>query len=140
MSWKMRAVLLIHFMIYFYDGTNSDVVINAIQAYSQGQCFLDVVDNAHTKTKLVSLAADKEFDTTKNIWKDHVKTVENSNHNQSNKNVSNILLEHKIKSPLKQYMEHCYRGETTSDMQGQITPCIDNLHDSKDWMAMVANI
>lgn len=35
-SWKMRAILLIHFIIYFYDDTNSDVVINAIQAYSQG--------------------------------------------------------------------------------------------------------
>lgn len=136
----MRAILLIHFIIYFYDDTNSDVVINAIQAYSQGQCFLNVVDNAHTKDKLVSLGTDKEFDTTKNIWKNHVKTVENFNHNQFNKNVSNILLEQKIKSPLKQYIEHCYRGEITSDMQGQRTPCIDNIHDSTDRMAMVANI
>lgn len=35
-SWKMRAVSLIDFMIYFYDDANSDVVINVIQAYSQG--------------------------------------------------------------------------------------------------------
>lgn len=35
-SWKMRAVSLIDFMIYFYDDANSDVVIKVIQAYSQG--------------------------------------------------------------------------------------------------------
>lgn len=65
----MRAISLIYFVIYFYDDTNSDVVANAIQVYSQGWCSLDVVDNSHPKGKLVNLAVDQEFDTNENNWK-----------------------------------------------------------------------
>jgi hypothetical protein len=79
-------------MIYFFDDANSDVVTDAIQAYSQGWCFLDVIDSLHPKRKLVSPTVIKEFNTIQNIWKNHVKTIKNSDHNQSNMNVWNLLL------------------------------------------------
>lgn len=97
----MRTISLIHFVIYFYDNTNSDVVANAIQSYFQEWCFL-VVNNSHPKEKLVNLIVDQEFDTIENNWKSHFNAVENFDHNEFNKNVSNILLEQMIKSALKQ--------------------------------------
>jgi len=71
----MRAVLLIYFIIYFYDGTNSDVVNGAFEACSQAWGFMDIVDSSDPdedpETNLVSFAADKEFDTLDKIWKNH---------------------------------------------------------------------
>ena len=90
-SWKMRAVSSIHFMIYFYDPADSKIVKDSIEAYSQAWCFMDLVDSLDPEGHLVSLAVHKEFDTIENIWK---KTLQGSN-------VSNQLLEDKIKRPLK---------------------------------------
>lgn len=75
-SWKMRAVSSIHFMIYFYDPADSKVVKDSIEAYCQAWCFMDLVDSLDPEGHLVSLAADKEFDTIENIWK---KTLQGSN-------------------------------------------------------------
>lgn len=67
-SWKMRAISLICFIIYLYDGTNSDVVNGAFEAFSQAWGFMDIFDSSNPdpedyKTNLVIVAADKEFDT-----------------------------------------------------------------------------
>eukprot|EP00253_Pinus_taeda_P009698 PITA_09698 len=91
-SWKMRAVSLIHFMMYFYAGTNYDVIEDSFEAYSQAWSFMDIVDSLDPEGHLVSLTADTEFDTIKKIW---------GCVNPPNENVSNKLLEEKIKSPLK---------------------------------------
>lgn len=139
-SWKMRAVSLLHFMIYLYDGTDSNVVNDSIQAFSQAWCFMDFVDSLDTEGQLVSLAADKQFDTIETIWKNHLKTLQSSAHNTSNQKVSNELLEEKIKRPLKQHMERLCREELAPAIEGQMRGCVDNLHDSKDWMAIAANI
>lgn len=119
-SRKMGAVSFIHFMMYFYDGTNYKVIDDSFKAYSQAQCFMDIVDSLDLDGHLVSLTADKEFDTLMKIW---------SSVNPSNKDLSNKLLEEKIKSPLKQLMEQCDEEERTA-----------NIEDSRDWMAVAAKI
>lgn len=119
-SRKMRAVSFIHFMMYFYDETNYKVIDDSSKAYSQAQCFMDIVDSLDLDGHLVSLTADKEFDTLMKIW---------SSVNPSNKDLSNKLLEEKIKSPLKQLMEQCDEEERTA-----------NIEDSRDWMAVAAKI
>jgi hypothetical protein len=85
MSWKMRAVSLIHLMIYFYDGTDSDVVNDCIEACRQAWCFMDMVDRSDPEAKLVSEAADNEFNTLENVWKKHrkIQSLQNSKRNQS---------------------------------------------------------
>lgn len=122
-SWKMRAVSLIHFMMYFYDGTNYDVINDSFDAYSQAWCFMDIVDSLDPEGHLVSLTADTEFDSIKKIW---------GRVNPSNKNISKKLLEEKIKSPLKQLMQECDREERTAHIERQ--------EDSRDWMAVAAKI
>ena len=91
----MRAVSSIHFMIYFYDLANCNVVNDSIKAYSQAWCFMDLVDSLDPEGHLVSLAADKDFDTIESIWK---KTLQGSK-------MSNQLLEEKIKKPFKHRMD-----------------------------------
>lgn len=83
-SWKMRAVSLVHLIIYFYDGTNSDLVNDCIEAYRQAMCFMDMVDHSDPEVKLVSEAADNEFNTIESVWKKHRKmqSLENSNRAQ----------------------------------------------------------
>lgn len=83
-SWKMRAVSLIHLIIYFYDGTNSDMVNACIEAYRQALCFMHMVDHSDPEAKLVSEAADNEFNTIESVWKKHRKmqSLENSNGTQ----------------------------------------------------------
>eukprot|EP00253_Pinus_taeda_P020278 PITA_20278 len=122
-SKKMRAVSFIHFMMYFYDGTNDEVIDDSLKAYSQAQCFMDIVDSLDLDGHLASLTADKEFDTIMKIW---------SSVNPFNKDLSNKLLEEKIKSPLKQLMEQCEREERTGTIECQ--------EDSRDWMAVAAKI
>lgn len=106
-SWKMRAVSLIYFIIYLYDGTNSDVVNGAFKAYSQSWGFMDIVDSSDPypedrKTNLVCLAADEVFDTLDKIWKYHLEMtlLEVCSDNQSEQRESMKLLEGKIKMRL----------------------------------------
>lgn len=121
-SRKMRAVSFIHFMMYFYDGTNDKVIDDCFKAYSQAQSFMDIVDSLDLDGHLASLAADKEFDTIRKIW---------SSVNSSKKDLSNKL-EEMIRSPLKQLMEECDREERTATIECQ--------EDSRDWMAVAAKI
>lgn len=127
-SCKMRAVSTIHFMMYFYDGSNHNVVNDSIKAYRQARCFMDLVDSLDPEGYLESLAADKEFDTIENIWKTQLS------------NMSNQLLEEKIKRPLKERMDQLNSEEQTPRKKDQKAPCVDKVHDSKDWMTVAANI
>lgn len=122
-SRKRRAVSFIHFMMYFYDGTNYKVIDDSFKAYYQAQSFMDIVDNLDLDGHLASLTADKEFYTIMKIW---------GSVNPSNKDLSNKLLEEMIRSPLKQLMEKCEREEKTATIECQ--------EDSRDWMAVAAKI
>ena len=55
-------------------------------------------------------------------------------------NVSNQLLEEKIKRPLKQRMDQVNSEELALATECEKTRCEDKLHDSKDRMSMAANI
>jgi len=72
-SWKMRAVSLIHFMLCSYDDTNYEVVGDAFKVCSEAWALMDFVESSDREANLVSLAADKEFSTLKNIWKQNLK-------------------------------------------------------------------
>lgn len=122
-SWKMRAVSLIHFMMYFYDWTNYDVIKDSFEAYSQAWRFMDIVDSLDPEGQLVSLTADTEFDTIKKIWGCLNPPIEN---------VSKKLLEEKIKSPLELLMKQCELEERTA--------AIERPEDSRDWIAVAAKI
>ena len=66
----MRAVSLLYCMIDFdYEhGINYDVINDSISVYSQAWDFMDFVDSSDPDANLVSLAADKEFDTLQQVW------------------------------------------------------------------------
>jgi hypothetical protein len=154
MSWKMRAVSLIHLMIYFYDGTDSDVVNDCIEACRQAWCFMDMVDRSDPEAKLVSEAEDNEFNTLENVWKKHrkIQSLQNSKRNQSDEEEgenrghnqweearSNNLLKRKIKKPLKENMERLSKEEADGK-EGNRNPCVDTLHDSKNFKTVAAEI
>jgi hypothetical protein len=68
-SWKMRAVSLMYCMIHVSEYcTNSDVINDAINVYCQAWDFMDFVDSSDPEANLVSLAADRGFDTLQHIW------------------------------------------------------------------------
>lgn len=109
-SWKMRAVSLIYCMIHVCEfRTNCDVIDEAMKVYCQAWDFIDFVDSSNPEANLVSLAADKEFDTLQHIWNKKVET----------------LVEGKIR-PLTQEMRQ---------LSKQGTPPIIERHDSEEWMS-----
>lgn len=117
-SWKRRAVSLIYFIIYFYDGANSHVVDDAFQAYSQAWDLLDFVDKSDPEAKIVSDSADKDFNILINIWEN--------------------LRKRKSQSPDK----------LSQQIKQQINPFMDKLshkdlhdsRDSRDWMTAASKI
>ena len=111
-SRKMRAVSLIYCMIDFYeDDMNSDVINDSICVYCQAWDFMDFVDSSDPDANLVSLTADKEFDTLQHVWDKRSKP----------------LLKQKIR-PLVQKMKH---------LSKQGTPPPLDTHDSEAWMPAV---
>lgn len=100
-SWKMRAVSLIHLIIYFYDGTNSDLVNDCIEAYRQALCFMDMVDHSDPEAKLVNEAADNKFNSIESVWKKHRKmqSLENSNRAQWDEEKASNRLHNQLEEP-----------------------------------------
>eukprot|EP00253_Pinus_taeda_P006851 PITA_06851 len=117
MSWKMRAVSLIHFMLCSYDDSNYEVVGNAFKACSEAWALMDFVESSDTEANLVSLAADKEFSTLKNIWKQ--KPI------QSNEK---LAIRNRMQEDINSRIR---KGES----QGRV----ENMHDSVDWMTAAAD-
>jgi len=90
-SWKRTAVSLIHFMIYFYDGSDDSVRIeNAMQCYIQGWEYMNFVDGLNEEVKSLGRQADKEFDSLQHSW---------------HKRAQPEMLETKIKQPLRDQLE-----------------------------------
>lgn len=150
-SWKMRAVSLIHLIIYFCDGANSDMVDVCIEAYLQASCFMDMVDRSDPETKLAREAADNEFNTLQNVWKKHRKlqSSENSKRNGLNEEKaskrlhspeeearSKKLLIKKIKEPLYDNMRQLRKEEEDAGRKLHRNGCVD----SKDLKAVAAKI
>lgn len=134
-SWKMRAVSMIHLIIYFYDGTNWDVVNNCMEAYSQALCFMDMVDRSDPETKLVSEAADNEFKTLEKVWK--MRSPENSKRNQlEDEKVSHNLWKKALDDNMNQLVEE----ERAGGKEDHTSPSVDKLHDSNDLKAVAAKI
>jgi len=59
MSWKMKAVSLIRFMIFYYEDVVSTDIDDAIQAYCQAWPLMDIVDTSNPEANLVSQVVDK---------------------------------------------------------------------------------
>eukprot|EP00253_Pinus_taeda_P007314 PITA_07314 len=154
-SWKMRAVSLIHLIICFCDGANSDMVNVCIEAYLQASCFMDMVDRSDPETKLAREAADNEFNTLQNVWKKHRKmqSSENSKRNRLDEEKasnrlqspeeearSQKLLIKKMREPLYDNMTQLRKEEEDAGRRDHRNGCMDTLHDSKDLKAVAAKI
>eukprot|EP00253_Pinus_taeda_P026426 PITA_26426 len=154
-SWKMRAVSLIHLIIYFCDEANSDMVNVCIEAYIQASCFMDMVDRSDPETKLAREAADNEFNTLQNVWKKHRKMLssENSKRNRLDEEKasnrlhspeegarSKKLLIKKMREPLYDNMTQLRKEEEDAGRRDHRNGRMDTLHDSKDLKAVAAKI
>jgi len=138
-SSKLRAVSLIHLIISCYDGTsNCEYLVNeSMKAYSQALCFMDMVEySSDPQAKLVSKAADREFRTLEKKWKKLLKIKQKKPGEENAKK----LADEKMKKALEEEkMEQKSNEEIREgDIEGQRNPCIDKLHDSRDWMAEAA--
>jgi len=111
-SWKRRAVSLIYFIIYFYDGTSFRVVDDAFQAYAQAWDLLDFVDKSDPETKIASDSADKDFNILMNIWKNLP--------NRTSQSATDNL-----RRQIEPFMDK---------------PSHKDLHDSRDWMTVASKI
>lgn len=87
------------------------MIDEAMTVYFQAWDFIDFVDSSDPKANLVSLVANKEFDTLQHIWNKKVET----------------LLEGKI-TPLKEKMRQ---------LSKQGTPLSIDRHNSKEWMTNI---
>lgn len=113
-SWKRRAVSLIYFIIYFYDGANSDVVVDdAFEAYAQAWDLLNFVDRSDPEAKIVSDSADKDFNILMSIWKKLRKMKSQSPDHK------------KLRKQIEQFMDKLSHKD---------------LHDSREWMAAASKI
>eukprot|EP00253_Pinus_taeda_P033465 PITA_33465 len=117
MSWKMRAVSLIHFMLCSYDGNNNKAVDDAFKACSEAWALMDFVESSDMEANIVSLAADMEFSTLKNIWK--------QNPIQSDEK---LAIRNRMQEDIKSRIS-----------KGESQERVENMHDSVDWMTAAAD-
>lgn len=160
-SWKMRAVSLIHLIIYLCDGTDSDEVNDCIEAYRQAFPFMEMVDRSDPEAKLVSEAANNEFTTLENIWQKHPKMRSAENFRRAQRDeekalnrpqsqreeaigtedqwkASNELLKQKIRTPLEDNIKKLYQEEESKGENCDKYPSVDE--DSEDLKTVAARI
>jgi hypothetical protein len=138
-SWKMKAVSLIRFMIFYYEDAVSTDIDDAIQAYCQAWPLMDIVDSSNPEANLVSEAADKEFDALEDIWKKHLqmKSVENPKYSDLKEHLFKLQEEEIKKGKLCQLDEE---GDLKLFSDEEKAKAIkdknhkDRFHDNKEWM------
>lgn len=139
MSWKMKAVSLIRFKIFYYEDAVSTDIDDAMQAYCQAWLLLDIVDASNPEAKLASLAADKEFDALEDIWNKHLKmkSAENPKDSHSFKEHLSKLLEGKMeKRELCQLCEGDFQlfSEEEEAKARKDKNYKESSHQNKEWM------
>lgn len=138
-SWKMKAVSLIRFIIFYYEDAVSTDIDDAIQAYCQAWPLMDIVDTSNPEANLVSQAADKEFDALEDIWKQHVKmkSVENPKDSHFKKELSKLV---KVKIEKGQLCQLCEEGDLKLFSNEEEEKALkdknykDRFHDDKEWI------
>lgn len=123
MSSKMRAVSLIHFMLCYYEDTHYEVVGDAFKACSGAWALMDFVESSETKANFVSLAANKEFNTLENIWKENLK-------------LKPIQSKEKL-AAIKKEMQEDIESRIS---KGESEERVNNMSDSMDWMTAAADM
>lgn len=118
-SWKIEAVSLVHLMLSQYGDTNIEVVNEAMKACSEAWPLIDFVETSDTEVNLLSLAADKDFHTLHNIWKEMM-----SARSETERTNTRDGMKEKMVSRIS---------------EGKSPDRVDKMQDSMDWIMAAAN-